>query len=62
MQELKCERKRKFVEVLDQLQNIARELCKPLEDCNTDMDETDLSLTRLEKLHRLLFELQDEKV
>ena len=64
MRKLKCERKKQFVEVLDQLLNISKELCKPREDnlCKIVMDETDLSLKRLHELHRLLLELQDEKV
>ncbi|XP_034708567.1 65-kDa microtubule-associated protein 3-like isoform X1 [Vitis riparia] len=63
MRKLKCERKKQFVEVLDQLLNISKELCKPREDnlCKIFMDETDLSLKRLHELHRLLLELQDEK-
>ena len=64
MQKLKCERKKQFIEVLDQLMNIAKELCKPMEDnlYKISMDETDLSLKRLEELHTILHELQDEKV
>ena len=63
MRKLKCERKKQFVEVLDQLLNISKELCKPREDnlYKIVMDETDLSLKRLPELHRLLLELQDEK-
>lgn len=64
MQKLKCERKKQFVEVVDQLMNVANELCKPMEDnlCKIAVDDTDLSLKRLQELHRLLHELQDEKV
>ena len=49
MRKLKCERKKQFVEVLDQLLNISKELCKPREDnlYKIVMDETDLSLKRL---------------
>lgn len=60
----KTERKNQFVEAVDQLEKISREICVPLEDslCKMVVEETDLSLKRLEELRRRLVEHQNEKV
>ncbi|XP_042512137.1 65-kDa microtubule-associated protein 3-like [Macadamia integrifolia] len=63
MRKRKCERRDQFVEVLQQIQKILNEICSSTE-CNPSMvvvDETDLSLRKLEELHRQLQALQKEK-
>lgn len=64
LRERKTERKNQFVEAVDQLEKISREICVPLEDSLYKMvvEETDLSLRRLEELRRRLVEYQNEKV
>ncbi|KAK9273501.1 hypothetical protein L1049_018311 [Liquidambar formosana] len=63
MRKRKIDRRNQFVEILNQLQDISIEICRSAEDnqFNVVVDETDLSLKRLEQLHRQLLELQNEK-
>lgn len=64
MRKRKSDRRNQFVEVLEQIQQITNEIygstiyVSPL----AVADETDLSLRKLEELHRQLHELQKEKV
>lgn len=64
MKKRKIERKDQLFSVLDQLQRLSTEISRSLEDNLYKMvvEETDLSLKRLEELHRQLLEYQDEKV
>lgn len=64
MKKRKIERRDQFFAVLDQLQRISNEISRSFEDNQYKMvvEETDLSLKRLEELRRQLLELQDEKV
>ncbi|PQQ06879.1 65-kDa microtubule-associated protein 4 [Prunus yedoensis var. nudiflora] len=59
----KVERRDEFFVVLDQLQKISIQICRSTEDSLYKMvvEETDLSLKRLEELRRQLLEYQDEK-
>ncbi|WCJ37642.1 65-kDa microtubule-associated protein 3 [Euphorbia peplus] len=59
MQKRKLERRNQFVEVLDQIQNISNEIYGYAD--TVVVDETDLSLIKLEELHRHLHMLQKEK-
>ncbi|PIA49952.1 hypothetical protein AQUCO_01300590v1 [Aquilegia coerulea] len=62
MRKRKLERKNQFVDVIQQIKKISNEVTSTV--CNstmTDVDETDLSLTTLEELHRRLQALQKEK-
>lgn len=59
MRKRKIERTHQFVEVLHQIQDISIEFW---EDNTVVLDETDLSIRRLEELHRHLLELQNQKV
>ncbi|XP_059629457.1 65-kDa microtubule-associated protein 3-like [Cornus florida] len=63
MRKRKCERRNQFLEVLEQIQKISDELHRPSEytPSNTIVDETDLSLRKLEELHRELQALHKEK-
>ncbi|XAR71788.1 hypothetical protein NMG60_11018201 [Bertholletia excelsa] len=63
MRKRKYERRAQFIEVLEQIQNIANEIHRTSEysTTNTVVDETDLSLRKLEELHRELQALQKEK-
>ncbi|KAK9293145.1 hypothetical protein L1049_021131 [Liquidambar formosana] len=63
MRKRKCDRKNQFVEVLEQIQKISIEIYRPSEYIPTTIvvDETDLSLRKLEELHRKLQTLQKEK-
>ncbi|KAA8520527.1 hypothetical protein F0562_014783 [Nyssa sinensis] len=63
MRKRKSERKSQFVEVLDQIRNISKEICRSTEDdlYTTIIDESDLSLKRLEELQSQLLALQKEK-
>ncbi|KAI3918197.1 hypothetical protein MKX01_041517 [Papaver californicum] len=63
MKKRKCERRNQFVEVLDQIQKIASEIFTVAENklAKIVIDETDLSLKKLEDLHRQLQALQKEK-
>lgn len=64
MKKRKIERRDQFFAVLDQLQRISNEISRSLEDNQYKMvvEETDLSLKRLEELRRQLLEFQGEKV
>lgn len=64
MQRRKKERKIQFSEVLEQIHNITKELCSSADEnaCAAVLDETDLSLKRLEELKSQLLALQKEKV
>ncbi|KAF5185808.1 65-kDa microtubule-associated-like protein [Thalictrum thalictroides] len=62
MRKRKCERRSKFVDVIQQIKKISNEVTSTV--CNssmTDVDETDLSISTLEELHRRLQALQKEK-
>ncbi|XWS61043.1 hypothetical protein CRYUN_Cryun07bG0091800 [Craigia yunnanensis] len=63
MKKRKIERRNQFVEVLKQVQKITNEIYESTESISskTVVDETDLSLRKLEELHRHLHELQKEK-
>ncbi|KAH7841548.1 hypothetical protein Vadar_031378 [Vaccinium darrowii] len=63
MQKRKCERRNQFVEVLEQIQKISNEIHRSSEypPTSTTVDETDLSLRKLDELHRELQALQKEK-
>ncbi|KAM7504663.1 hypothetical protein LguiB_003567 [Lonicera macranthoides] len=63
MRKRKCERRNQFVEVLEQIQNIKNEIYEAgqYNPSKTLVDETDLSLRKLEELHRELLALQKEK-
>ncbi|KAI3701039.1 hypothetical protein L2E82_45682 [Cichorium intybus] len=63
MQKKKSERKVQFTEILDQIHNISEELCTSTEDksCFPVLDESDLSLRRLEELKMELHALEKEK-
>ncbi|GJY68613.1 65-kDa microtubule-associated protein 3-like protein [Tanacetum coccineum] len=63
MQKRKTERKLQFKEIIDQIHKIYMELCTSAEE-NTSMpviDESDLSLRRLEEFKKELHELEKEK-
>ena len=64
MRKLKINRKNQFVEVLQQTQNISNEFRGDTEDnmYKVVLDETDLSMRRLEELRKQLLELQNQKV
>ncbi|EOY22964.1 Microtubule associated protein family protein isoform 2, partial [Theobroma cacao] len=63
MRKRKVERRNQFIEVLEQTQKITNEIYGSTESVSlkTVVDETDLSLRKLEELHRQLHELQKEK-
>ncbi|KAE8721522.1 65-kDa microtubule-associated protein 3 [Hibiscus syriacus] len=63
MKKRKIERINHFIDVLDQIQMIRNELSGSMELISSEIlvDETDLSLLKLEELHRQLHELQKEK-
>ncbi|XVE58677.1 hypothetical protein DITRI_Ditri04bG0187900 [Diplodiscus trichospermus] len=63
MKKRKIERRNQFLEVLEQIQKISTEICGSTESVSSKIivDETDLSLRKLEELHRRLHELQKEK-
>ncbi|XWS37719.1 hypothetical protein CRYUN_Cryun19dG0069100 [Craigia yunnanensis] len=63
MRKRKIERRNQFIEVLQQIQTITNEIYGSMESVSpkTVLDETDLSLRKLEELHRQLHELQKEK-
>ncbi|XP_045805885.1 65-kDa microtubule-associated protein 3-like [Trifolium pratense] len=61
MKKQKFERRNQFMEVQEQIQNISIEIYGPKEYVPTIVDETDLSLRKLEELHRQLNALQSEK-
>jgi len=62
MQKRKYERRNQFKEVQEQIQSISNEISGPRENVPFIVDETDLSLRKLEELHRQLHTLQKEKV
>jgi len=62
MQKRKIERRNQFIEVQEQIQSISIEIYGPREYIPAVEDETDLSLRKLEELHRQLHALQIEKV
>lgn len=63
MRKRKCERRQQFLEVLEQIQSIINELHRSKEHTSSKVvvDESDLSLRKLEELHRQLHALQQEK-
>ncbi|KAF8413054.1 hypothetical protein HHK36_001030 [Tetracentron sinense] len=63
MRKRKFDRRNQFLEVLEQIEKISNEICRSTEYnlSKTVMDETDLSLRKLEELHRQLQALQKEK-
>ncbi|KAK3036137.1 hypothetical protein RJ639_031718 [Escallonia herrerae] len=63
MRARKYERRSKFVEVLDQIRNISNEICQSSEESIrlTVIDESDLSLKRLDELQSHLLALEKEK-
>ncbi|XVF50699.1 hypothetical protein PTKIN_Ptkin04bG0123300 [Pterospermum kingtungense] len=63
MKKRKIERRKQFVEVLEQIKKITNEIYGFTESVSskTVVDETDLSLRKLEELHTQLHELQKEK-
>ncbi|KAI6672217.1 hypothetical protein NL676_000123 [Syzygium grande] len=63
MRKRKCERRQQFLEVLEQIQSIKNELHRSKEHTSSKVvvDESDLSLRKLEELHRQLHALQQEK-
>ncbi|XP_058104137.1 65-kDa microtubule-associated protein 3-like [Magnolia sinica] len=64
MQKRKCDRLNQFHEVLEQIQQISMEISGSGEYTTSKMvvDETDLSMRKLEELHRQLKALQKEKI
>lgn len=62
MRKRRSDRKNQFKEVQEQILGISNELYGPKEYAKTDVDESDLTLTKLEELHRQLHTLQKEKV
>lgn len=63
MRKRKSDRKNQFIEVIEQIQKIRDEIFVPT-GCTTSVvvDESDLSLRKLEELHAELQALQKEKV
>lgn len=64
MRKRKIERRNRFVEVLDKIHDISKEIYRTKED-NSYMrviDESDLSLKRLDELQSQLLALEKEKV
>ncbi|GMI75492.1 PLEIADE, MICROTUBULE-ASSOCIATED PROTEIN 65-3 [Hibiscus trionum] len=63
MKKRKIERRNQFVEVLEQIQKITNEIYESSVSISSKavVDETDLSLRKLEEMHRQLHELQKEK-
>lgn len=62
MKNKKFERRNQFIEVQEQIQSISIEIYGPKEYIPAVVDETDLSMRKLEELHRQLNALQNEKV
>lgn len=64
MRKRKSDRKEQFVQVLEQIQMIKNEIYRSTIyiSSKTVVDETGLSLRKLEEFHRELHELQKEKV
>lgn len=61
MRKRKSDRRNQFVEVQEQIQTISNEIYST-EYTTSVVDETDLSLRKLEELHTQLLALQKEKV
>ncbi|KAK4740688.1 hypothetical protein SAY87_024276 [Trapa incisa] len=63
MRKRKCDRIKQFSEVLEQIKEIANEVSADIDKMCSKfiLDETDLSLRKLEELHRQLHALQKEK-
>ncbi|KOM35597.1 hypothetical protein LR48_Vigan02g174700 [Vigna angularis] len=61
MQKRKSERRNQFIEVQEQIQSISIEIHGPREYISAVIDETDLSVRKLEELHMQLHALQIEK-
>ncbi|CAJ1952519.1 unnamed protein product [Sphenostylis stenocarpa] len=61
MQKRKSDRRDQFIEVQEQIQSISNEIYSASENITAVVDETDLSLKKLEELHRELLALQKEK-
>ncbi|XP_027924040.1 65-kDa microtubule-associated protein 3 isoform X2 [Vigna unguiculata] len=61
MRKRKFERRNQFIEVQEQIQSISNEIYSTGEYITAVVDETDLSLRKLEELHRELLALQKEK-
>jgi chromosome segregation ATPase len=64
MRKRKSDRRNQFIEVQQQIQEISNEVYGSTEYMSSKMvvDDSDLSLRKLEELHRKLHELQKEKV
>ena len=61
MRKRKLDRRKQFHEVLEGIQKVSSEIYGSA-DHNVFVDEADLSLKKLEELHRQLHELEKEKV
>ncbi|CAK8532444.1 unnamed protein product [Lathyrus sativus] len=61
MKKRKLERRNQFIQVYEQIQSVSNEIYGPREIIPFILDETDLSLRKLEELHRQLHTLQKEK-
>lgn len=63
MRKRKSERRNQFMDVLEEIRSISNEIQGSLEYVPPNkVDETDLSLRKLEELHKQLHALQQEKV
>jgi len=66
MEKRKSERKIQFIQVIDDIRCVREEINGESDDetCSSDFsaDESDLSLRKLEELHRELYTLQEQKV
>lgn len=63
MRKRKSERRNQFLDALEEIRNISNEIQGSIGYIpSTTVDETDLSLRKLEELHRQLQALQKEKV
>ena len=63
MRKRKFDRRKQFLDVLEEIRNISNEIQGSAEHIPSNaVDETDLSLRKLEELHRQLHALQKEKV
>ncbi|XP_057762439.1 65-kDa microtubule-associated protein 3 [Arachis stenosperma] len=61
MRKRKSDRRNQLIDVREQIQSISNELYSPGEHAPPVIDENDLSLRKLEELHRQLYALQKEK-
>lgn len=63
MRKRKVERKKQFIEIIEQIQKVSKEIYGVTGGLTTaDIDDTDLSIRRLEELQTQLLTLQKEKV